>query len=813
MPYEVTVIDADVDEGEGSRVVVPRGATEGPLASLTPIFIDVETHVTKEINLSSMTLRQYLARSYLETIAIAIGEEDAIQVFFTEECQNRPTDAEMVDDTLIAALHNVARDPNYVFVCHNAAFDIRVLRFLLDMPQPINVWCTLEGAMGAWPELPGGFGLKSLSTALDLPKHLRKYDLDLRQLETARRKAPVPLKDLSEEFQKQIRKIVKDNKIGYGPKAVTTHEIVPIEVLNKILAIYNGRDVAAMREIYYRQAARLPAVEQEVAMRTHRQRQFWFEVEPERLHALVDTLDQNAQYAEQLAAEYVGDEDLRQIFNRENDKESLTSVRYQRLRNIINDKVAEDGEVFESTSLKKISPTLLARNPNVSALLQQTTRVGKMLSHRRRSAVFFNVDVVDVELGFMRAHTGRFSSPSTGRGLNLHNIPKHDKQIAEPIRKIFRLPKNMCLVRADLANVEYRIEGYLTKCSTVQKMFDAALGGNVFNDPYCLAWQAMTSMIIDKKMPIRQVAKAAVLGLGFCMSAMGYTRVLLNVLADKKSGVTEAVLKQVIRDNRWSMPNSLMVDRIVEEFGCSHTVALAAYHIHRAFNKSHPEFGETAEWLVTAVNSVASCGGGKGSRDLAQRALDIAYSHTAAPDRDLIGLEIDTDEQPTYPSVRVRCGPWPATVCWREPQVRNLKFENRFGKVEGLTIRKANGYYKPFIKQLAIENITQAAARNALCMGVAELDRMGFPYCVHVHDEVMLLVPRERESVLAARDALLKVFGPGHALPYGWSILVKPDEVTVTESMYEDEDDVRPDKGDRWGRIERNDVGCLENLP
>ena len=813
MPDDIAVIDEDVDEGDGSQVTVPRGATEGPLASLIPIFIDVETFVTREVNLNSLTLRQYLAKSYLETVAIAIGEHDPVQVFFSEDCENRPKGADLIDDPLVTVLHNLARDPNYVFVAHNAAFDIRVLRLLLDMPQPRHVWCTLEGSMGAWPEFPGGFGLKNLSTALGLPKRMRKYDLDLRQLETARRKAPVRLKDLTEEFQKQLRRIIRENHLGIGPKKVTPDSTVELDLLNRILAIYNARDVESMREIYYQQIPRISGIEQEVALRTHQQRQFYFEVDPDQLKSLVKTLDQNAQYAEQLAAEYVGDDDLRQIFNRENEEDKLTSVRYQRLRNIINDKVAEKDEVFESTSLKKISPTQLSRNPNVAGLLQQTTRVGKMLSHRRRSAVFFNVDVVDVELGYMRAHTGRFSSPSTGRGLNLHNIPKHDKQIAEPIRKIFRLPKNMCLVRADLANVEYRIEGYLTKCPTVRKMFDASLGGNVFNDPYCLAWEAMTSMVINKKMPIRQVAKAAVLGLGFCMSAMGYTRVLLNVLADKKSGVTEAVLKQVMKDNGWGKPDSDMIDRIIDAFGCSMIVAIAAYHIHRAFNRSHPEFGETAQWLVSAVNMVASSGEGRDGRDRARVALDNAYKHSNAPDRDLIGLEIDDDPRPKYPSVRVRCGPWPATVCWREPHVRNLKFENAFGKVEGLTIRKANGYFKPFIKQLAIENITQAAARNAMCMGVAELERRGFPNCIHVHDEVMLLVPRERTAVLAARDALLDVFGPGHALPYGWAILVKPDEVTVTESMFEDEDDVKPDKGDRWGRIERNEIGCLENLP
>jgi hypothetical protein len=485
----------------------------------------------------------------------------------------------------------------------------------------------------------------------------------------------------------------------------------------------------------------------------------------------------------------------------------LKSVRSLRLRKIINEKMDAN---MASTSLKKISPLKLAANPRVAALLAQTSRVSRMLSHKRRSTVFLNVDQVDVELGVFRAHTFRFSSPSTGRGLNLHNIPKHDTAIAKPVREIFRLPENLCFVRADLANVEYRVEGKLTGCKTVIKMFDETQGGDKFNDPYCQAWEAMTRQKITKKSPIRQVAKAAVLGLGFCMGPTGYARgSLLPALADKKSGVTEEVLKQIAIELQWREPSGEYspTKKVMTDLGCSYLVALAAYSIHSSFNKAHPEFSMTADWLLKTVTNISSVI----DKDQARRMLDRAYTMPSAPDPNMIKLSIDSDSSFHKPSIRVTCGPWVPTVCWREPKMRPTEFSNGPTDIR-LTIIKSAGFFKPFTRQLAIENVTQAAARNALCHGVAQLEKMGYQDCLHIHDEIMLIVPRTRESALAARQALVDVFGPNSNHPMGWACLVKPSEISVTESIYEAESDFDPAKGNRWGKIDANTPDCLDNL-
>jgi hypothetical protein len=412
------------------------------------------------------------------------------------------------------------------------------------------------------------------------------------------------------------------------------------------------------------------------------------------------------------------------------------------------------------------------------------------------------VEEVDVELGYMRAHTGRFSSPSVGKGLNLHNIPKHDKIIAKPIREIFRLPSDICFIRADLSNVEYRCEGMLTGCKTVVEMFEPALGGNIFNDPYCQAWYAMTRQKITKKDPLRQVAKAAVLGLGFCMGPTGYAKTLVTAMADKNSGITSDVLLGMGKELNWPIgeSNCDAVRKVKNDLACSMEVAVAAYQIHKSFNKAHPEFALTADWLTRCVTRVSSAV----DRKTAALLLEQMHESEQAPPSDMLKLSIDSDSTFEKASIRVRCGPWVDTVCWRCPKMRPIGENNEFK----LTVLKATGIFKPFTRQLAIENVTQAAARNGLCWGIAELEKLGFPDVLHVHDEILIIAHRTREAVLRAKEAMIKVFGPGSNHPLKWACLVKPDDISVTESMWENEEENKS----RWERIVNNSPGCLLQL-
>lgn len=803
-----------------------------PLLERIPVFIDIETRVTSEITLDTMTLRQYLEATELLSLAIAVGD-GPVAVYYGEKA-DRPSDGLLLTEEIVSLIRVAMTDPQFLIVAYNAAFDVRGLHILLGLEYPDTWWCAMEGSMCAWPELPGGFSLANVSAQVLRGKpELAKLKLSLDELSRVtgkvHRGARLRIADLKEDLRAEVLAVAEA-----GQYEVSLSTEVTTEFLSKILGIYNIRDVVALRAIYNAQVPRIPAIEQWVGLRTNRQRRNVFHVNRDGYENLIAKLEKEATNAIELTDDFVTAEQLQDIFNTESG--TLSSVRYQRLKKVINE-LASPGEVFETTSVKKLSPIKLAKSPTVQAVLTQTTRVGKMIFHKRRAAMFSSISIVDVELGCWRAHTFRFSSPAAGgRGLNLHNVPKHDKAIAEPVRKMFRVPPDKCLVRADLANVEFRIGGFLTKATNVLKMFSAAHGGDVGADPYTLGWKLMTGVLLSsKKDPVRQVSKASHLGLEFSMSASTFCRELLKILAEtaakkdpeaRKKGVSEDTLRKIIIENQWRMPeDAMLVKRIIQDHGCSQVVALAAYHVHRVFNETYPEFSMTAYWLTEAVKAVASCGDGQIGRDRAKLKLDRMYAHTMAPDRNLIGLEIDeTDTISDGPSVRVRCGPWPVSLCWRTPRIiptALLGEAKRKGRRETvLAIKKAHGHWKPFTKQLAIENVVQSAARHAMCLGVDHLWRLGFKDVLHIHDEVMIITDRNRDSVLAARQALIDVYGPNHCMPYDWAISINIPEISVTESLYESEVDLEDPKesndfkgNSRWAKIMDGSPGCLDVLP
>jgi hypothetical protein len=108
-------------------------------------------------------------------------------------------------------------------------------------------------------------------------------------------------------------------------------------------------------------------------------------------------------------------------------------------------------------------------------------------------------------------------------------------------------------------------------------------------------------------------------------------------------------------------------------------------------------------------------------------------------------------------------------------------------------------------------NCIQSASRNAMCAAQLRLRDLGYPYQLTVHDELMLIVPRNREAVLGAREALLNVLGPGNTLGWDWSILVNPDEINCSQTLYE-VDMEKVAKG-WWKNLAAGDESMLDLLP
>lgn len=621
-------------------------------------------------------------------------------------------------------------------VAHNASFDVAVLVLKLGLRWPVKIHCTKELAHAWTPNQPGGYSLKNLASVW-FDKDLQKLDIDL---------ATASIEDMLS---------------------------------------YCRQDVEVCRALHKIALTRLHPQELRIAEATMAAKEVSFIVDPRRAADAYQAFDTICRTEAAAVSAMLTSEDM---FGVEDDG-AIRSVK----PHILKRRLLEDlGFDAQSISLKKLNPEKLRGAPEAAAVLRHTAEANKALSHRRRVGRFRFVDRVDCELTYYAAHTGRFSSKvAVGKGLNLQNLPKRNPLIAKPIREMYRLDPELCFVRGDFANVEYRIEGWLTDCQYVLDMFL----GNVNADPYIAFWLAATGQQIDKKHPARQIAKAAVLGLGFGMGIHRWIEELLRAVADPTFGVSLDDLDRVCREQNWTMPKDRYARAAMTKLSAPWQVAAVAYETREKFHALHAEFFRVARWLERSVARLTA------TANIA-RVLELVYEDPAAPDRNKI--ELGVDEWIQGRSVTVRLGGWPTpTVVWRDLAIRNTPLG------PGLTYASGSKGYRKVTMQLLIENITQSCARNALCKGVLALNDLGYPYVLNVHDEIQPIVPRRIDAVLEARQCMIDVFGPGNTLGYDWAVLIRPGEITITQSLWEDEALCAA----LWRRIEAGDTTALQELP
>lgn len=412
-----------------------------------------------------------------------------------------------------------------------------------------------------------------------------------------------------------------------------------------------------------------------------------------------------------------------------------------------------------------------------------------------------------------RAHTGRYSCPAVGKGINLHGLGKRDKRMAKITRSMFSLQDPLCWVRADLANVEYRVGGLLYGCEHIVRLFEA----DVLADPYSAFWLGATGRRVTKADPERAVPKQAVLQLEYLAGLENWTGVLQQCLADPSFGATLADLERMCETQGWGPPATANGKRVMTRTRAPWQVVSVAEHARDLFHKVHPEFRAKTKWLENTVHQASRTL----DYDTGNRLIDRAYTLPGALDRNLVNLHWDGRFEGA--SIRVRCGNWPAeTVTWRDLGLRPIGLDG------GMCMSAMSGRkgYRPLRTTVMIENIVQSAARNAGCQAKLELTRRGYPWVYSVHDEIMLAVPRTREWVLRARQDFLDVLGPNRLPGWKWSVLINPDEITVTRTMWEVEPgQLLPPIGEKngkpvypknhvwWDRLAAGEESLLENLP
>jgi hypothetical protein len=709
------------------------------------LYIDFETPMTQDATLRKMTLFAYLSwvanHGGIYGFAFAVDDEAPIWIKGTPTQEQR-------DD-----LAGFLADPSNCLVAHNAAYDVRVLTdpLLLGLPQPARVHCSLELAYAAWANQPGA--RRHLGQADDLDPHAYS------------------LASLAQTLALGITKLDCD-LVNPDPAK---------------LAEYCCRDVELCRAIHKRALARLSPEEVRISELANQVREIKLDVNLEKVNDAITSFDAALTTARDDAIAVLGPDAI-----------NMFGVDLGRIRSVKNVQVKrmllnELGFDTPTISAKKLNPSKLSAAPQAAAVLKATGAANRALSHRRRVGTFTGVSSVYCELGYARAHTFRYSSPSVGKGLNLHNIPKRNKILAKAIRSMYSFPEGFVIVRADLANVEYRGAGFLARSAHTAKLF----ADNIMADPYCAFWLAATGQTITKKHPARQVAKAAVLGLSYLMGLQTWVSELLKALADPEMNLTLDAFQEIADSQGWFLDR--YARSVMTKLHAPEAVVRVAQGTHAAFHRVHPELRILAQWLEATVTECA--------RSLApQDAIDFAYTLPGAPDRTQVDL-VWEDTPDMERSVRVRVGDWyQPTVTWRDVGVR---FVSDFGTGMCLSSRQAGSKgYRPLTKNIHLENLVQAWARNALVKGKLELDRRGYHYILSVHDEAMLAVQNERGAILQAHDDLLAVYGPGNQLGYGWACVINPDEINVSRTLFEQ--DMGPEW---WAKLRAGDDSLLTQLP
>jgi hypothetical protein len=325
---------------------------------------------------------------------------------------------------------------------------------------------------------------------------------------------------------------------------------------------------------------------------------------------------------------------------------------------------------------------------------------------------------------------------------------------------------------------------------------------NPLADPYSAFGRVATGKVISKLDPIRQLFKAAVLGLGFLMSVHRWASELVKALNKPKPDFTLDDLRQTAEAEGWTLPKGKYYSGIITSLGCDPVVVVVAANTHRRFHEIHPENRQFAEWLMEVAGLV--CRGGT------QLDIDAMYQDPRAPDRTWAEAIVDDRFEGKSLAWRV-CG-WPQpSVIWRDLAVRDIP--RRGPSLSYIAGKKG---YRSLHPSLCIENLVQSGAGRRTCMAEEQLAERDYPYIMSVHDELMPAVPRNVEAVLRCRQDLIDVVGPDtvHADGFpSWAVAVNPAEINVSQSYYEvDVNKLDPRYPDWWASLPSHPE-LLETLP
>lgn len=580
------------------------------------------------------------------------------------------------------------------------------------------------------------------------------------------------------------------------PNLATGHSV---EQLVKLLRMADMPPTAQMHLIYHAQIAVLSADEQQLLLATQRLRNVRLRINHGARRAAQAGLRSIMADIGQSLGVIIGADVATRILGGEQVDEAAALAALDR----------RFGVSLRGTSLDLVDVGLLVHQPDAARAVLLLKRARAVSTHLGNLTKWQSQTETPICLQFAGAHTRRWSCKSRFLNVPVHGLPKSDKTVAKLMRSTFRLPPDLCAVRGDLAQAEFRKAGELCGCPEVRAIFDPAVGGRLLTDPYGTQWLRAFNQEVGKKSPQRMLMKTATIAQTY---QAGEKRVIISIalaVADPANGLSLAQVETIAQERGFMDPatvSSARFQRLLADLRVDAPLVALGSSLFAAFKRQHARFDEVAEWLVWCVDEVAK------SVDVpsANQQLDRLRRAPRAPEQAMVSLRAARSPRLSLrPSVLVRIGTWSESLTWREPAYRCLGSEHR----EQLSIIGSDGKPRVFNKALALQNLVQAGTRNDIARGLVELERRGHRHVPTVHDEVLVIVPRTVECVLKARADLLDVYGDKSALVFGWPVMMDPAELTVTESLWEDLADIDPQEGRRWERIEGAETGCLDGLP
>ncbi|MEX2217060.1 MAG: DNA polymerase [Phycisphaeraceae bacterium] len=317
--------------------------------------------------------------------------------------------------------------------------------------------------------------------------------------------------------------------------------------------------------------------------------------------------------------------------------------------------------------------------------------------------------VLPMQLIYYGAHTGRFS----GRGFNVQNMDRSGYGLK--IRQLLVPARGNTFVIADLAQIEARVTAWSAGQTDMLEAFAqgrdiySEFATEVFGEEVRKTRDGDSSEFAQWLTARRQVGKQAVLGLGFGMGALKFRDTLKR---DKKTAalfesgqITDADCKRIVDTFRERYSS------IKTYWGTLEEAANQAVH-----------------GGVWAVNGSSFQVKGKSLHLTLPSGRDLRYANPRFEwnSRTITYLDRDGYEAEFSP-------PGDSLV---------------YG--EG---KDSTGLYGGIIA----ENIVQSTARDILAEAILAIERAGFPVMFHVHDEVIVEVPKDQaEQALGTVTRILQ---------------------------------------------------------